>query len=294
MFLVSGTKRSGTSMWMQILRAAGVPVLGSAFPRNWAQSGLKDANPDGFYESILRQGIYFRTNPHPTTGAYFMPKDVDGYAVKVFVPGVVRSERAFIDLVVANVREWREYEASINRLYALEQRDRPADTEAPLRFPPAFEWWMENFALMRDISLRRYPYQLQTYDEVLDEPERVVPEVLGRMNLSDGDIDAAVAAVKPSNRTQDRDVAVLEGSALEPELVEVFDELYITVKERRPISGAFLARLNATNQRLLPKLTELQTAVLKSASSRGGSRGRRARPMGVEGLPTPERGPKDQ
>lgn len=285
MFLVSGTKRSGTSMWMQILRAAGVPVLGSAFPRNWGKSGLKDANPDGFYESILRQGIYFRTNPHPTTGAYFMPEDVDGYAVKVFVPGVVRSERAYIDLVVANVREWREYEASINRLYALEQKDRPTDAEPPVRFPPAFEWWMENFALMRDISLRRYPYQLQTYDEVLDDPARVVPEVLGRMNLSDGDIESAVAAVKPSNRTQHRESAEASATALEPELTEVFDELYETVKHRRPIAGAFLARLNATNQKLLPKLTELQAAVVKSASARKRAAGRPARPMGVEGLP---------
>ena len=32
MIFVSGTKRSGTSMWMQVLRAAGLPVLGEAFP----------------------------------------------------------------------------------------------------------------------------------------------------------------------------------------------------------------------------------------------------------------------
>lgn len=288
MFLVSGTKRSGTSMWMQVLRSAGVPVLGSAFPRNWDKSSLKDANPDGFYESILRQGIYFRTNPHPTTGAYFMPDDVQGYAVKVFVPGVVRSERAYIDLVVANVRKWREYEASINRLYALEERDRHAknpDAPPPFHFPPAYEWWMENFALMRDISLRGYDYQLQTYDEVVNEPARVIPEVLGRMNIAEADIDAAIAAVKPDNRTQDEDVAPLESESVPEDLAEMFDELYEVVRDRRPVAGDFLKRLNATNRRLLPKLGELQTQVVQSMSKVQRESGKKPRPMGIEGLP---------
>ena len=65
MIFVSGTKRSGTSMWMQVLQAAGLPILGKAFPRNWGTGPLRDANPDGFYETLLRNGIYFATNPHP-------------------------------------------------------------------------------------------------------------------------------------------------------------------------------------------------------------------------------------
>ncbi|MEM6995607.1 MAG: hypothetical protein AAF721_34165, partial [Myxococcota bacterium] len=215
MIFVSGTKRSGTSMWMQVLAAAGLPVLGKAFPRNWDKGSLKEANPDGFYESVLRNGVYYRTNPHPATGDYFMPPDVEGYAVKVFVPGVVRSERAYIEHVVANIREWREYEASINRLYSLEDRDREKkrpDAEAPFRFPPAMEWWMENFALVRDMSLRRYPAQLQTYDEVLAHPEKVIGRVLGK--IGHGDVEKAVAAVKPENRTQERP----ESDTVEPEL----------------------------------------------------------------------------
>lgn len=288
MFLVSGTKRSGTSMWMQILRSAGVPVLGSAFPRNWAKSSLKDANPDGFYESILRQGIYFRTNPHPTTGAYFMPDDVQGFAVKVFVPGVVRSERAYIDLLVANVRKWREYEASINRLYALEDKDRLAknpEAETPFHFPPAYEWWMENFALMRDISLRGYDYQLQTYDEVLSAPAQVIPEVLGRMGLAGANIEAAVAAVKPDNRTQNEDTEPLESQSVPEDLAVMFDELYEVVRDRRPVSGDFLGRLNDTNRRLLPTLGELQTKVMQSMSKAQRRTGAKPTPMGIEGLP---------
>lgn len=279
MLFVSGTKRSGTSMWMQVMVAAGVPVLGKAFPRNWEHASLKEANPDGFYESLLRQGVYFRTNPHPTTGQYFLPEHVKEYAVKVFVPGVVRSERAYIDLLVANIREWREYEASINRLYDLEDRDRLTkhpNAEAPFRFPPAYEWWMENFALVRDISIRRYPYQLQTYDQVVREPERYITRVLERHG-GEVDIAKAVAAVKPENRTQ---VAV-QSESVEPELAAVFDELYETIRDGRPLAGAFLQTLNATNRRMLPTLTELQTKVVRSMAKRGG----RARPLGIEGLP---------
>ena len=73
MIIVTGTKRSGTSMWMQLLTAAGFPPIGDAFPRNW-ETTLKDANPGGFWESELRRGIYYETNPDPKTGTYLFPE----------------------------------------------------------------------------------------------------------------------------------------------------------------------------------------------------------------------------
>ena len=267
MIFVSGTKRSGTSMWMQVLDAAGVPVLGQAFPRNWGKGPLRDANPDGFYESVLRQGVYFATNPHPTTGKYFFPKDVEGYAVKVFVPGVIRSERAYITHLVANVRAWREYEGSINRLYALEDEGRPEGADQPFHFPPALEWWMENFALVRDISLRKLNFRMQCYDDVVAEPERYVRRVLEFVGT--GDVEAAVAAVKPENRTQ---ADITESDAVEPKLAKVFDDLYAAVKLGENFSPALLSTLNATNQALLPRLTELQQKVMADQMKRGAKR----------------------
>jgi hypothetical protein len=257
---VSGTKRSGTSMWMQVLRAAGIPVLGEAFPRNWGKVPLRDANPDGFYESILRQGVYFGTNPHPVTGKYFMPEDVGGYAVKVFIPGVIRSERAFITHLVANVRSWRAYESSLHRLYGLEDQGRPnADPADAVRFPAALEWWMENFALVRDISLRKLPFRMQTYDDVLARPGPIIASVLEWIGaVSQTDIEAAVAAVKPENRTQ---IDSGESDSVEPELVKVFDDLYAAIAEGKGFSGALLRTLNDTNQSLLPRLTKLQQEV---------------------------------
>lgn len=260
MILVSGTKRSGTSMWMQVLAAAGLPILGAAFPRGWDRT-IRDANPDGFFESILREGIYYRTNPHPVTGDYFLPEHVDGYAVKVFVPGVVRTERAYIGHLVANVREWREYEASIRRLYAMELaslRERRPDAPEPETFPPAYEWWMENFALVRDISLRKYPARLFAYDRVLAAPEPVVRDVLAWIGA--GDVDAALAAIKPDRRTQHRPTS----DTVEPALARVFDDLYAAVADGKGFSRALLTSLNETNLRLLPQLLETQRRVLQA------------------------------
>jgi hypothetical protein len=285
MIFVSGTKRSGTSMWMQVLRAAGIPVLGEAFPRNWGKVPLRDANPDGFYESILRQGIYFATNPHPVTGKYFTPEDVQGYAVKVFIPGVIRSERAFITHLVANVRSWRAYESSLTRLYSLEDQGRqgrpgqpamdPADV---VRFPAALEWWMENFAMVRDISLRKLPFRLQTYDDVLARPGPIVASVLEW--IGHGDIEAAVAAVKPENRTQ---VDSGESQSVEPELAQVFDDLYAAIAEGKGFSPTLLRTLNQTNQSLLPQLTKLQHEVAAYQMREAAKHKRKPEP--VVGLP---------
>jgi hypothetical protein len=285
MIFISGTKRSGTSMWMQVMQAAGIPILGKAFPRNWGTGPLRDANPDGFYETMLRNGVYYRTNPHPQTGKYFLPEHVDGYAVKVFVPGVIRSERAYIGQLVANVREWREYEASINRLYAMEakareeQRAKGVETDEPFNFPPAYEWWMENFALVRDISLRRYPARLQTYDQVLTDPATVIGRVLGW--IGHGDVEAAVAAVKPKNRTQVRP----ESSSVEPKLAQVFDDLYAAIAEGKGIANTLLRTLNDTNQALLQDLARLQTEVAKSQMMRHAKSGAKVKPIDIEGLP---------
>lgn len=285
MIFVSGTKRSGTSMWMQVMQAAGLPILGQAFPRNWGTGPLRDANPDGFYESLLRNGVYYRTNPHPQTGKYFLPEHVDGYAVKVFVPGVIRSERAYIQHLVANVREWREYEASIQRLYAIEaksreeQRAKGVEVDEPFNFPPAYEWWMENFALVRDISLRRYPARLQTYDQVLANPEAVIGDTLRW--IGKGDVEAAVAAVKPDNRTQLRP----QSSSVEPKLAQVFDDLYAAIEAGKGIANTLLRTLNDTNQALLGELTKLQTQVARSQMIRGAKAGAKGKPIEIEGLP---------
>lgn len=267
MLIVTGTKRSGTSMWMQILIAAGFTPFGEAFPSNWGET-LREANPSGFYESLLRQGIYWRTNPHPRTGAYFFPEQVERHVVKVFIPGLVRTDRAYIGRVVATVREWREYEASLHRLYAMEDKarlERRPDSRGPVRFPPALEWWSENFALVRDIAIRRYPVHVQSYDGLMKNPEQVIRKTLqwiGDKSQGPGshasiDVEKAVAAVEPSNRTQVRP----ESDTMEPEFAAMFDALYEAIDAGRGLDRELIKALNETNTKLVPRITAAQKAV---------------------------------
>jgi hypothetical protein len=264
MIIVTGTKRSGTSLWMQILIAAGIPHFGHAFPKDW-ETTLQEANREGFYESLLRAGIYYATNPHPRTGAYFFPEQVEGHCVKVFIPGLVRSDRAYIGKVIATVREWREYEASVQRLYAIEDA---ASTKAslPERMPPALEWWAENFALVRDISIRRYPVHAQSYDGLMRDPEHVIRDTIAW--LGRGNAEAALAAPKPEHRHFERP----EGRSVEPEVADVFDELYAAIDQRREISSALLLKLNETNARLLPLLEEHSRRVVADVQRRRAAR----------------------
>ena len=304
MIIVTGTKRSGTSMWMQILGAAGLPMFGEAFPRDWG-STLRDANPEGFYESILRQGIYWRTNPHPRTGAYFFPEQVQRHAVKVFIPGLVRTDRAYIGRVIASVRPWREYCRSLRRLWAMEDAtlaERHPGRRPPPRVSPALEWWSENYMLIRDVAIRRYPVHLQSYDGLLEAPESVLQRTFAWLGL--GDAAAAMAAVKPSRRTQRAAARAPElgpnpnrdpdEAELEPAVIEVFDRLYHTVHASEPVRPELLAALNATQVALGPRILEQQQAVARALRRRRAIASRTAGPASdTEAVELDQPGPPD-
>jgi hypothetical protein len=267
MIIVTGTKRSGTSMWMQILIAAGFEPFGDAFPRKWGET-IRDANPDGFYESVLREGIYWRTNPHPTSGAYFFPEQVERHVVKVFIPGVVRTDRAYIGSVIATMRPWREYAASLDRLLKLEQEahaDKPNRPKPPPRMPPALEWWQQNFMLVRDIVVRRHRVHVQSYDGLLDDPDKTIHETIAW--LGHGDAAAAVAAVKPGNRTQrSADIGGSEG--VSADVAARFDELYDAVHRRLPMTAAFVTGLNELHAKLVPQIREHAQAIQRESRRR--------------------------
>lgn len=253
MIVVTGTKRSGTSMWMHLLIAAGLPHIGERFPGGWGDL-LRDANPDGFFESELMVGINYRTNPHPLTGAYLAPQQTREHAVKIFIPGLVRSDVAFLDRVVATVRSWREYVASIHHLRSSSERVDPA------ALPPALEWWCSNFALIRDLAIRGYPAHVLSYDSLLADPERVATEVLAWIGL--GDPQAAARVVRSEKRPAPQavpDSALADG--VDARHLEVFDELYAVIDAGQPLTASFIDRLNAVDRALRPMVREHQAAV---------------------------------
>ena len=265
MILVTGTKRSGTSMWMQVLTASGFPFIGTKFMQTWEDS-IKEANPKGFYESPLRKGVYYATNPNPKTGAYLHPKKVEKHVLKVFIPGLVRTDYAFIHRVVATIRPWREYCSSIKRLYAMEDEymanaphkdgdPLPALDMARLKRPamhPALEWWRENYDLIRDFATRGYAFNLVSYSKLLDDPDGVIAPVLRWCGAPD--VEKGIAEVEQSLRTQ-KEVTVSD-SPLTSEQETLFDEFHDFFYRQDPLSGSFIQKMNEIDEVLRPIIDE--------------------------------------
>jgi hypothetical protein len=266
MIIVTGTKRSGTSMWMQALAAAGLDVIGERFPRNWDRHPIRAANPDGFYESELAAGIYFRTNPHPVTGVFLFPEQTAHHVVKVFIPGLIRTDLAFIDRVIATIRPWRAFARSRARMRGLLLADTGLDGagHGP-RLPAALEWWSENFMLIRDIATRRYAVHMVSYDSVVADPEGSIRAVLAWLGV--GDPARACAAVRRGSPPVSDDEGEVEGESegVAGEHLAVFDELYGRIHRGEALDQGLIERLNAVDRALRPLLVEHNAAVKAAA-----------------------------
>ncbi|MCH2107757.1 MAG: hypothetical protein MK135_00375 [Polyangiaceae bacterium] len=252
MIIITGTKRSGTSMWMQILQASGIQVLGPAFNKSWKET-IEDANKRGFYETRFRKGIYYATNPNPVSGKWLSPKVSRHWGVKVFIPGVVRSDIVYLSRVIASVRPWRQYTTSLRRLYEMEEkahREKGTGDLLSKHLDPILEWWLENFLLIRDITTRRYPARLISYETMVSEPDRICDRIIPWLGA--GDPKKAAEAVHPEDRTQHAS----SSSNIEHEFAEVFDEYHERIKTETPFDESFLSKMNETHEALLPEIEE--------------------------------------
>jgi hypothetical protein len=262
--IVSGTKRSGTSLWMHLLANAGVPIIGERFPMDWEQT-IRDANPDGFYESQLVHGVYYRTNPHPETGDYLRPEQVHRHAVKIFIPGLVRTDLAFIDRVLVTVRPWREYAASMASLRALVRPHAAFDPDAleHSNMPAPLAWWSETFSLIRDAVTRGYPLHVTSLERLVAEPTTTLTEALTWLGLESqpGGLAERVAALAdlvrpgPSPRADETEFDPAE-YGLDERTVETFDALYDTMHRGDDLTREFVTKLNETDERLRPQILE--------------------------------------
>lgn len=258
MIIVTGSKRSGTSMWMQVLQTAGVRIVGEAFSKRWDRT-IRDANPHGFYESRFRRGIYYATNPDPQTGVFVRPDASKRLGVKVFVPGLVRTDLAYVDYVIGTVRRCSEYCASRERLYRIEhenlERLSGSPRRLPVRMPAHLEWWLDNFHLVRDAAVRGYPLQLVTYDRVLRDPATTVMEVLRWVGAPDP--AAGATAVQGETRTQ----RAAHVPTVDHRHAGTFDALYEHLDTQQPLDIALLRRLNEVHADLDAELHAARAAV---------------------------------
>ncbi len=271
MILVSGTYRSGTSMCMQILRAAGFPIIGEAFPAGWGDT-IRKANPHGFFESQLVSGIFFKTNPHPVSGAFLFPEETQRHVVKVFIPGLIRTDLAFIDHVLVTVRGWRDFARSRKRFRELSVKQGGIDTNTgetnpkvpareDLELPCILEWWADNFSVVRDLAVRRYAAHVVTYEALVEDPAPHIAEILEW--LGEGDLQSAIRAVErktpPTQKTavvaSDNDTDAVEATAreyVENRHLDVFDEFHDFLRRGEALSATFVEKLNQTDRELQP------------------------------------------
>jgi hypothetical protein len=172
----------------------------------------------------------------------------------VSIPGLVRTDHAYIGRVLASVCDVREYVASMQRLRELSAF---GAGRAPPRLPAAFEWWLEVHALVRDVSTRRYAAHVETYGRLLRDPERVIHEVLAWIGRGDAESAARVQPVQP---TPER--AEPKGSSRHARRLR--RALSRHPRTRRH-SASLIGKLNDTHQLLLPHIRAGEAELARTA-----------------------------
>jgi len=233
---------------MQVLERGGFRILGEKFPADWKKL-VEKANPRGYYESTLVQGINYHTNPDPRSGAWMPPEMVTDVAVKVFADGLVKTDFSYINRVILTVRNWQECEASQKRMDSIRaENDAPEETDEnsrrAARLPVGYAWWKAYFSLLRDMQTRRYPAAAFAYASLLQDPEKVIGAAFHWLGA--GDATAAVGAVDRSLRTQN-EIALPD---VDHDHGDVFDELYDTLCNSQRIEPALYQKFAETDRRI--------------------------------------------
>lgn len=230
MIIVTGSGRSGTSMWMQALKAAGVPVVGSAFGGGLHR--LRSSNPRGFYESMHRDGNF--------AGVDLV--QYQGHAIKIFPAGVRLVPAEHVENVICSIRDPREVASSYRVMGHRGGNKAATDSDAMLRL-----WWRANVGTVMDAWRRGYPFKLMAYESALAAPaDTIVPIVQW---LGQGDAAAAAAVVEPRLRRHVADTSQ-PIAGIEADDSAAFDALYAAAKAGAGIDSALMGQLVETQRRI--------------------------------------------
>ena len=111
--------------------------------------------------------------------------------------------------------------------------------------------------------MRGYPLQLQTYEQVLADPERYVGAAIDF--LGEGDREAALAAIKPERRTR----SGTPSSSLPTALARSFDDLYEAVERGGPLSSTLMKQLEGVHREVMPRWAELKLGKVRTLMEGG-------------------------
>jgi len=275
MVIVTGTKRSGTSMWMQMLVAAGLPHIGERFPGPWEKS-IGHANPGGFYESRLRQGVFYATNPDRRTGEYLPPAPTRQHAVKIFIPGLVRTDIAYVHRVVATMRHWSSYGPSLRRLQDMEDEyffENPKEgmtgeemvanmRKRRSKIPGPIEWFLEYYDLVRDLSTRRYALNLSTYESLLEDPQPILERVFAWLGI--GEPAKALEIIDTTRNPWKPQPWDTEG--VSDTYIQLFNDVHDSIHRTQSLPPTLLARMNEAQAELVKEYGRLNADRLRDES----------------------------
>lgn len=238
MLVITGTGRSGTSLWMQLLQAGGMPVLGERFPPG--TEAFAALNPAGFYESALLNGIHAGSNPDPRSGAELEPQMP--VAVKVLGAGLRITERRYLDRVLLSFRHPFAFAQSARRLGELHP---PSASHGSVRDP--LRWWFcQHMAVLLDASTRRYAPRRVAFEALLSQPEPVIAACFDWLELP---LDPAAAAqvLRPS-------LVTARPQEQEGEEAEVCLRLHTLLHQPGPLGRRDLAPLTPAYEDMLARL----------------------------------------
>lgn len=217
--VLSGNKRSGTSMMMLAMRECGIPISGFKYPvkiRNkdadQVDAGcmfpmdehLSKCSPSGFWEyaSVIEEGLQKKHESY------------NGLFIKVPVHVLTKSCRDLIEKVVLIVRNPRKVIASrINVGELVVQNDKDIELASIIylnNIVYALQW-------MRKVSLR---FKLVVYEEVIEDPFAILQSTCDWIGRGDAGFGDHVISYK-LDRTKPLEI----DSPLMAELDEMYDML---------------------------------------------------------------------
>ena len=240
MIIVSGTKRTGTSLMMQMLQSAGFNVLGEKFPEKWdGKNNVK--NPEGFYESkFIDDGV---TN----TNCPLAAQDHIQSAVKVFCPGVPNTDSRYIHKVVLMVRDWKEQVQSWKELTEMNTGKKT------LQYPDGYEYFFSYYDFIKDLNNRRYNTIVIDYNDLLKNPKNNIESLNNFFGV--GRWDLAKKCIKKKLYTVNNEKEKIK-TKVDPEFGTVLDKLYEELRTGK-ITEGMLGLLEAWYSKLAPEVLKI-------------------------------------
>lgn len=215
MIIVCGSQRSGTSALMSAIRKMGIPTVGYKYPvmlqtndGNMVDGGSEEplngdqtrfANPTGLWEvtTVCRGGLKY---------------NIDGEVIKTISTTLPMSDPSCIDRCVYIIRDPRRAVISQKNLH-------PEAHELDVAI---LIWFYDNLKALHWLLNYHKTFKIVIYDELLSDPERVLTDIVGFINLG-GNVQRGVQQI---NANLNRTAPSTEGD------FRLADDLYETMVKR--------------------------------------------------------------